>query len=336
MKIESTTQYRFNALYWIIFPALLGTCYYLAKTYLGRETTEFLGYTDTQEHQLKIDISAMVDRVNVISGQQVKKGDTLVILSKAEYDHNIEQITNDLRGLDEKKALSISEYKATIQKVQSEAANKKATLTEEINIEQAKLRYTQSILDSTLRSTSNSSMHPSYTRIRALQQELSTLDQSTKDVVVAYQRLIQLEQSNSADASKLMDNKAYLLTSKNRLHIIAPFDGVVGNVNIRAKEYVDRQTDLITFYESSPSMVIGFIHESMSNQLKVGDSLTVVSTLTADQQLRGKIVSKGFRIVEIPERLRKVPQFKTYGMEVYIQLPATNLFLQKELVKIRT
>jgi hypothetical protein len=40
----------------------------------------------------------------------------------------------------------------------------------------------------------------------------------------------------------------------------------------------------------------------------------------------------GSRIVEIPERLRKNPDLKTYGREVLIAIPPSNLFLQKEKV----
>ena len=44
------------------------------------------------------------------------------------------------------------------------------------------------------------------------------------------------------------------------------------------------------------------------------------------------ITGLGSRIVEIPDRLRKNPDLKTYGREVLISIPPTNFFLQKEKV----
>jgi hypothetical protein len=44
------------------------------------------------------------------------------------------------------------------------------------------------------------------------------------------------------------------------------------------------------------------------------------------------VIGMGHRIVEIPERLRKIPEIKTYGREVLIQIPSDNKFLQKEKV----
>ena len=60
---------------------------------------------------------------------------------------------------------------------------------------------------------------------------------------------------------------------------------------------------------------------------KNGKFLTIKD---ATQNYTGKVVGLGSRIVEIPARMRKVPEFKTYGREVIIRLPAKSNFLQNE------
>ena len=79
-------------------------------------------------------------------------------------------------------------------------------------------------------------------------------------------------------------------------------------------------------------MVVGYVHESLVLQVSVGDSLDIVSSLHIEEKCRGKVIGLGHRIVEIPERLRKIPELKTYGREVLIQIPASNHFLQSETV----
>ena len=74
------------------------------------------------------------------------------------------------------------------------------------------------------------------------------------------------------------------------------------------------------------------MHESLILHVSVGDSLEVGSTSQPEHRIMGKVTGLGSRIVEIPERLRKHPQLKTYGREVLIQIPAQNPFLQKEKV----
>ena len=43
----------------------------------------------------------------------------------------------------------------------------------------------------------------------------------------------------------------------------------------------------------------------------------------------------GSRIIEIPDRLRKNPTFKTYGREIQVEIPSDNQFLQKEKVILK-
>ena len=92
---------------------------------------------------------------------------------------------------------------------------------------------------------------------------------------------------------------------------------------------------MIDFYEQNPNVVVGFVHESLTPQIREGDSLLVISSLHPEHRLSGRITGLGHRIVEIPERLRKIPELKTYGREVMIEIPTENSFLQKEKVLLQ-
>jgi multidrug resistance efflux pump len=337
MKIISQRKWPVNILYWFIVPIIGIVCYKILLTQTQHNGQTFLGYTDTQENQLKLDISAYVDKIHVTQGQTVKRGDILVDLSKVEMDKDLRSIDLEIGSLNEKRGITIIEYQAQIDKMNSETAQKTALLNEEIKVEESKLQYAKSILNPTVASQAqDQASNPILARIAALKSEIVTVKSAAQKLLVSYQNLIDAETKKRADVNLLIDRKSYIIQEKNKLKIVAPFDGIIGNINIKAHEYVDRQHDLISFYEQNPSKAVGYIHESLSLSVNIGDSVTLKSTLHPGQIIKGKVVGKGYRIVEIPERLRKIPQYKTYGMEIFIELPTPNSLFQKEIIQIIT
>ncbi len=109
---------------------------------------------------------------------------------------------------------------------------------------------------------------------------------------------------------------------------------MIGNVHVKAGEYLPSFKPLITLYEPNPSQVIAYVHESLLVKVNVGDKFIVQSMQDENNKFEGQVVGLGSRIVEIPERLRKMPDLKTYGREVVIKIPVDNSLLQKEKVKI--
>jgi len=128
----------------------------------------------------------------------------------------------------------------------------------------------------------------------------------------------------------------YYKEEEKSLQILAPSDGLIGNILCKEGENIAAFTTLINFYERNPTIVKGYVHESLILQVKEEDSLLVSSSLHPYQPIRGEVIGLGSRIVEIPERLRKIPELKTYGREVLIKIPAANPFLQKEKVILNT
>jgi multidrug resistance efflux pump len=184
--------------------------------------------------------------------------------------------------------------------------------------------------------TKDSNIHPSVQKINSLKSEIMEIEKSNNNLILAFQNLAKENLRKRADENKLSATKNYLISERDKLLILAPFDGLIGNINCKEKEFIPSQTTLVAFYESSPSSAIAYIHESLSVGINIGDSLIITSTLRPGRDLGGIIMGKGHRIVEIPERLRKIAEYKMYGMEVYIRLSAPNDLLQKEMIRIQT
>ena len=131
---------------------------------------------------------------------------------------------------------------------------------------------------------------------------------------------------------KLEQEKNYYKGEQEHLTIKAPKDGLIGNIHCLEGENKSSFSTLITFYERNPTLVKGYVHENLIVHVEVNDTLEVSSSLHPEHKRYGTVVGLGSRIVEIPERLRKIPDLKTYGREVLIQIPPDNPFLQKEKV----
>jgi len=134
---------------------------------------------------------------------------------------------------------------------------------------------------------------------------------------------------------KLNNKKSFVDAQKERLQVFAIDDGIVGEINCKVGEQFPSFTTLMTFYRENPTQVKGYVMESLLMKVKKGDNLEIQSTHQANSVSQGTVVGMGSRIVEIPERLRKIPDFKTYGREIIIRIPGDNDFLQNEKVVIR-
>ena len=109
-------------------------------------------------------------------------------------------------------------------------------------------------------------------------------------------------------------------------------DGLIGNVHCKEGEKISSFGTLITFYEESPTLVVGYIHEELILKINIDDEIDIYSSSRPEIQNKGVVKTLGSRIVEIPPRLRKIKELKTFGREIIIEIPPDNPFLQKEKV----
>ena len=194
----------------------------------------------------------------------------------------------------------------------------------EINELENTIRFNQSLLND-LKSIDNENISQGKTlnavKLQALKESLQTI---TKPIDV---ELAQLEKQLAAiskparvQQQKLRGEIEYYKTEQARLKILAPSDGLIGNILCKEGENVSAFSKMINFYERKPTIVKGFVHESLILQVKEGDQLVVSSSLHPKQKIEGSVIGLGSRIVEIPSRLRKIPDVKTYGREVLIRI----------------
>ena len=300
----------------------------------------FYGFAENKETQINMENPIEVSRIHVTTGQKVKKGAILldvfssilpVKINNATY--SIEELTTrysiwktDLDGriaettilLNEKR----SKFKAQIAEYYAQLENNK------------KLANTLKSID--LSNTSQqANSNPILIRIIALKEELKF----AVDILTTQINNLKTERfaSNNPLLSriKILEKELnYYQLKKEKETILAPSNGLIGTIHCKEDEKIASFTPLVTFYEESPTLVIGYIHEDLLLKVKLQDTITVFSTSRPDIQNTGIIKTLGSRIVEIPPRIRKIKELKTFGREVIIEIPPDNPFLQKEKVTL--
>ncbi len=320
---------KFNFLYWVVLPVVFGACWLFFRS-VNAPQTVFYGYAENKETQISLDEAVQVKSVAVTPGQKVMKDQVLVELDYKENDIELALTKHNIEQLNRKIVQKRSEVLAAIEKTKSEKTEKLAALESDMTEAKSKLDYQKSLVS---QESASSFQNPLEKQILSLQKEITTTGTAYDKLIASYQKMLSDPSPEEEEAAGLKEKMRLLTTDNNKAVIKAPFDGLVGNINCKASEYVDAHTTLLSFYEVRPTEALAYIHESMSLSVNIGDEVNVSSVMHPDHVAKGVVTGLGHRIIEIPERLRKIPEYKTYGMEVYIRLENANAFLQKEALK---
>lgn len=329
---------RFNLLYFIIPLAVWGL--FAIFRYLNRSTASFYGVAENRETQINLDYPVTVNRIHVSQGQFVSKGTLLLEVTRNDLDFKLSDLVHGIAELQAQDRLNITEIRGDLERLRAERAEKTGEIQAEIRVLESERLLNRSLfrdlqsLPGADSATNYSS--PSMARINALREELRLAAEPFDAEIARLEQTLKIAGAPArAQIDKLKKEIDLYQKEQARLKIYAPTDGLVGAVHCQASENVQDFDPLISFYEQTPNTVVAYVHESMILHIGVGDSLDVISSLHPSERCRGRVSGLGHRVVEIPERLRKIPEIKTYGREILVEIPVNNNFLQKEKVVLR-
>lgn len=189
------------------------------------------------------------------------------------------------------------------------------------------------------------SINPTASAYRPLEEELKQLQSERNALTQTYQ--LKLESmgaertlGNSPYRERIKRLKAEQVFDESQkilpIVVTAPSDGLIGNINCKEEEHIPSYVTLLSFYEPHSGIIKGYVHENLTLKVQIGDAFSVSSLKDTALNYSGKVIGLGSRIVEIPTRLRKMPDIKTYGREVLVEITKANDFLQKEKVSLGT
>lgn len=327
---------KFNLLYPLLLVALLG-CLWIVFDLQGQSGNTFFGTAETESQSINIEYTAVVERLYVRVGQQVKKGDTLAIVSRSELDRNLSDNSMEINQL----RTEHNATKALLEKDRDLAKARSAAEQSELEAD-INLLETEKNLQGNLRKAIGGSVptEPAGANVKAqeiaglrqtlaqnekqLQEELRHIDYQIKTRESVYQ----------AELKRLRKDFDFLDTERAQLVLISPVNGYVESIGPDPKEIVKEYEELLKINPRQPNKVIGFVHESVEMPLLPGDTVLLSSASRTNVVCSALLSSISSRMVELPFRLRKFTEMKTWGRELYIQLPADNPFYIGEKILI--
>lgn len=303
----------------------------------NKKAEEFYGFAENRDTEINFNYPVVVKRIHITEGQKVKKGDPLFHLQRvqpreelAEESYRIAELRAEAEVWRSKKIGDLKIKKAEYQLALQDLEDKKDELSRELNYKKKLYGRIQSLEETTLDYSSIEKEIEDLQKKKNMLdsiylQEKENIEEELKIGKNPYIAEIQrMEAKMNFDESQLVQD----------IEIHAPFEGLVGNIQCKEEEHIPSYKVLMNLYEPNPSLVKGYIHEDLILKVKVDDQLMIMSSNNPEIFFRGIVTGLGSRVIEIPSRLRKIPELKTYGREVLISIPSDNTLIQKEKVVI--
>ena len=342
---------RSFAVYFLFAVACGGALAWAAATWDTRRVESFYGFAETAETEINFNYPIEVEEILVQPGASVKAGDVLMRVRRArererlaDQDFRIEELRAEGRLTAGVLDGEIAELDAEYEAERTARASRRAEVAREQTYRRSLL---EALAGPDARAPDGSGADGGGLNgsggYQPLRDELDALDRAAAAAEETYRRrrdALERERDlarapRAAEARRLAAERDFDAAQREvTFEITAPADGVVGSVNAKLAEHKSSFAPLVIFYEPNPREVKAYIHEDRLLEAQVGDSVVVTSVSNPESSQPGRIVGLGSRIVEIPPRLRRMPEISTYGREVIVDIPADNPFLQKEKVEL--
>ncbi len=321
---------------YFIFAVLAGGALVWAATSLdAKRVEEFYGFAQTEETEINSNYPIEVQEILVEPGAAVKAGQLLMRVKRATPKEELADQNFRIDELQAEERIAVQRFDTKLSDLETDYQRDRQQLLARQAELQREQRYRQQLLDAL-----DSGAAPSYTpiadQLQQLERELQQLGAAYEAQRNALQRERQLASRPYASASQRLAAERDFDASQQEIifDITAPSAGVIGSINAKLAEHKSSFSPLLIFYEPNPTQVKAYIHEDRILRAAVGDSVMVNSISSEKAGCMGMITGMGSRIVEIPSRLRRMADLKTYGREVIVSIPATNKFLQNEKVRL--
>ncbi len=313
----------------------IGSLLWQLNSVLVTEVVSFYGFAENKETEINYNSAIAIAKIHVQPGAYVKANTPLLEVYQIQSKQVMNEEPYQIAELQAKEIVWKTEKEKEIDRLHT----KRQMELERIATAIQKLKHQKSFDQNIYKklktvSVKNNTYQPVSQKIEALERELSLIKSTYRKRIKAIQQeLIVGKNPYKINIERLEAQQQFDRSNQKRLiQINAPTDGLVGNIQCKEAEHKPAYETLISFYEPNPTLVKGFVQEHLLLHVNLQDSFIIRSTKDASITCKGEVIGLGSRIIEIPERLRKMPDIKTYGREVLVSIPPVNRFLQKEKI----
>ena len=312
--------------------------YFLTGSFKGN-TTHFYGIADNQEQPVSFQESVKIIEISVIEGQFVEQGMILLRAERSSLMMQKNQLNSQIDGLSAQQNESKIKIDAEVSVLYAQERSDLARLDTQIAELRSKQQQNNALFKNILGhspSTQNQ-INPLQIQINSLRKQRRLVSRSIQtqvDSLVAKSNAS--EKPISVRKKQVADSLEDINRQEDELTIKADFSGRIGSISHKRGERIASFQPVLTVYGLYPKMVKGYIHENVSNNVKIGQQVWIhsLSNNNKNVAIEGRVESLGSRIVEYPERLRKNSIVKSWGREVNVRLPMNNPLLLGEKVQV--
>ena len=316
----------------IVFVLLLTSSFH-------ENTTHFFGIADNQEQSVSFQEPVKILDINVIEGQFVEQGMVLLRAERSSLKATKSQLNSQIEELGAQQTESKVKIEAEVAVLRAQEKAEIARLDMQIaelhSRQQQNINLYKNILGSMPKAQTPD---PLQTQIGFLYKQKGLISRSIQAQINSLaEKGNASKEPISIRKKQIMDNLDEINRQQDELTIKADFSGRIGSINHKRGERIAAFGPILTVYGLYPKLIKGYIHENVSNDVKIGQKVWIYSLSSNNNQdipVEGIVKSLGTRIVEYPERLKKNPLVKSWGREVNIRLPMNNTLLLGEKVQV--
>ena len=279
----------------LVFPIILALVLIGALIFTVKEYLYYQGHETTDNAQVDADISPVVARVGgyvkeirFSDNQQVKAGDTLVVLDDRDYQVKLQQVMAALSST--RQTVDVSQYQV------SEA--KTGIATAQANIAAAKVQVWKANEDYTRYENlynDHAITKAQFDDARAAKESAeAALAVAETQVPTQNRRVSTNERQVGATASNLASRQADVDFAKLQLTytvITAPADGIVSKRNIQLGQLVQAGQTLFAIVNDKGIYITANFKETQMEHLRLGEKVDVTADAYPDKTFQGTVES---------------------------------------------
>lgn len=321
---------RLNGFYLLVIAVGLGLVF-ISVRFFGTAVNGVPAVATSRELIIRSEFRAEVSAVDVQPGQQVRKGDTLVILTSVMLEQDLERITRRVSSLQTEQSARESAFRSSLELARNQISLELTRLDETINQAEKELSLNARLSERSLVNTSES---PLAIRIRDLRAQTDLYRSQLRQREAELRSAHQAEQAilqNQVDLA-MIEMKA-VQQSTSGLVKIAAYDGVLESVSVRPGLVIEAFTPLLVIRPDVPTIAVAYVQAGV-DPFRVGRKAVISGFEGIGGTAEGTVIGFG-SIVALPEILQKSTAVNAFGKEVFVQLPEVNPFTtgQKILVQ---
>ena len=323
---------KINAFYILVVLMVVGL-FLVTRKYFNGSGEHWVGVAHAREYKLSSEKQASVMSIRVVQGQEIRAGDTLMVLASEALLQEIDKLQARIRTLQSEKTEKLKLVANDIALLSSDHAIDVKQIDNAIVQAETELRINRTLTGEDA-SAPGKPLSPLEEKVKSLREETALRNRELQIKVEDLKAKSATDQSLLENQIRLLQNE-YLLLEKEvkNLTKIAASDGVVESVNVKEGEQVDAYVSLMSILPRNPTSVIGYLPAEKAFP-PIGTRVQVYSYDAQGKTVDGKVIGYG-AVTALPEILQKATAIKAFGKEVFIELPLGNDFSTGEKMLIR-